>query len=240
MILNKYYFLKPQYIIFIFDYNRKNFRNKIYSNYKRNRKSISLHLLRYIYLIRKKLNNWGINYYTIPYVEGDDVIGTLIKNFLNKKEYKIYILSYDKDLLQLINKNIYMLITKKNIFNKKKVFQKYGIYPNLFKDMLILCGDKSDNIPGIKGIGIKTASLLLNNIGNINNIYNNLNKIKELKIKNYLNIIKNLKNNYNNINIWNNLISLKTNLKINFKLKNFLVNFKLLNNILNKINLLKI
>lgn len=240
MILNKYYFLKPKYIIFIFDYNRKNFRNKICNNYKKNRKKISLHLLKYILLIKKEFNKWGINYYSIPYVEGDDVIGTLIKNFINKEKYKIYILSYDKDLLQLISKNIYMFVTKKIIFNKKKVFKKYGIYPNLFKDMLILCGDKSDNIPGIKGIGVKTASLLLNNIGNIYNIYKNLDKIKKLKIKNYLNIIKNLKDNHTNINIWNKLISLKTNLKIKFKLNNFLVNFKLLNNIFKKINLLKI
>lgn len=57
MILNKYFFLKPKYIIFIFDYNRKNFRNKIYSNYKKNRKLISLHLIKYINLIKSKLNN---------------------------------------------------------------------------------------------------------------------------------------------------------------------------------------
>lgn len=102
-------------------------------------------------------------------------------------------------MLQLVKKNIYVLVKKNLLFDKNKIFKKYGIYPNLFKDMLILCGDKSDNIPGIKGIGIKTASLLLKNIGNIKNIYKNLNKIKKLKIKNYLNIIKNLKFNHNNI-----------------------------------------
>ncbi len=238
MILYKYYLYKPKYIIFIFDHNkRKNFRKKIYYNYKKNRKSIPKSLLNYIYFIKKKFNIWNIKYYNIPCVEGDDVIATLIKNFLNNKNYKIYILSYDKDLLQLVNKNIYMLVSKKLLFTKKKVFKKYGIYPNLFKDMLILCGDKSDNIPGIKGIGIKTASILLNNIGNINKIYKNLNKIKKLKIKNYINIIKNLKKNYKNILIWNNLISLKTNIKINFKLNNFLIKLNFFNKIYYKIKL---
>ncbi|MBZ2279771.1 5'-3' exonuclease, partial [Buchnera aphidicola] len=102
---------------------------------------------------------------------------------LEKKGEKILIISHDKDMLQLVTKNIHVLNQKKNIIIKPKYIQdKYGILPIEFVDLLALMGDTSDNIPGVPGIGKKTALLLLNNFSNIKNIYNNLEKIPHLPL----------------------------------------------------------
>lgn len=227
MIFSKYKFCKPNYLIFIFDYDRNNFRKKIYKKYKSNRKKISKELILYILNIKKFLKVLNINFFCLPNVEGDDVIGSLIfkiKKLFFKKKYLIYILSYDKDFLQLVNNNVYLFISYKNILDPKFIFKKYGIYPNLIKDFLVLCGDKSDNIPGIKGIGIKKAIFLIKKIGNIKSIYKNLHKIKDLKISNYSNIINNLKYNRKKIKLWFSLVNIKLNIKINLLLSNFKAN----------------
>lgn len=222
MIFFKYKFFKPKYIIFAFDHKYKNFKKNIYCKYKSNRKTKSKNLLIYINNIYNFFKKKKIKTIRIPSIECDDIIGSII--FKIKEKYKnikyIYILSYDKDFTQLIKKNIYLFIDKNNILDSNKVKKKYGTYPNLIKDLLTLCGDKSDNIPGIKGIGKKTAIKLINNIGNINNIYKNIYKIKLLKIKNSNNIIKNLFKNINNIYIWYNIISIRVN--INIEIKNIL------------------
>ncbi len=238
MIYSRFKIYKPNYIIFVFDYDRNNFRNKIYPYYKSNRKKIPSNLVKYILFIKRKLILWNIKILSIPNVEGDDVIASFINKIkkTNKNKYIFYILSYDKDFLQLVNKNIYLIISSKIYFSVKKFFNKYKIYPSLIKDLLALCGDKSDNIPGIKGIGIKTALILLNKIGNIKKIYKNLNKIKKLKIKNKSKIIKNLKENYKNILIWYKLIKFKKNINLKINLNKFLINNFLFNKIFYKIN----
>ncbi len=243
MIFSKYKFCKPNYLLLIFDYDRNNFRKKIYKEYKSNRKKISRELVLYISSIKSFLKILNINYFCLPDVEGDDVIGSLIKkisNLYSKNKYLIYILSYDKDFLQLVNNNVYLFISYKNILNPKYTFEKYGVYPNFIKDFLVLCGDKSDNIPGIKGIGKKKAILLINEIGNIESIYRNLYKIKCLKINNYKNIINNLEYNRKKIKLWFSLINLKLDIKINISLSKFKINhffFIKIFNSLNKFNL---
>lgn len=228
MIFSKYKFCKPNYLLFVFDYDRNNFRKKICKKYKSNRKKIPKELLLYISNIKFFFNVFGIKYFSYPNVEGDDVIGSLICKinsfFLNKKDYLIYILSYDKDFLQLVNNNVYLFVSFKEIFDPKLIYKKYGVYPNSIIDLLVLCGDKSDNIPGIKGIGFKKAPILINNIGNIKEIYKNLFKIKNLKIRNYINIVKNLKLNINKINLWYSLIKIKLDVKIKFDLHKFKTN----------------
>lgn len=231
MIFLKYKIYLPNYIILVFDYGKKNFRNKIYKYYKSNRKNTPNYLLNYIFYVKKKLNLLNIKFLSIKNVESDDTISSLVYKINNiyKNKCKIYILSYDKDFFQLIKKNVFLLRFNKEIYTEIDVFKKYGIYPNLIKDLFALCGDSSDNIPGIKGIGIKTAIILLKNIGCINKIYKNLNKIKNLNIKNYSNIIYNLKKKYKEILIWLKLIKLKNNIKININMNNFFIKKKFFN-----------
>lgn len=186
--------LKPKYIFFIFDSKNTN-KKKIYKYYKYNRKNSSKGLIIYIKNIIIFIKKLGFKIFLKNGFEADELIARIIY-FIEKKikhNLCIYILSNDKDYLQLVNNNTYLLIDKNNIFGPKEVNSKFGVFPYLIVDYLALIGDKIDNIPGIKGIGIKTASLILNNIGGIKCIYKNLNNIKNLKIYNVNKIIKNLK-----------------------------------------------
>lgn len=201
MIYYRYIRIYPKYIIFVFDNKDKlNYRKKIFNEYKLNRKKCSKNFLLYIKYIKNKLRKLNIKIICIPKIESDDTINNIILT-LNKifKYIKIYILSYDKDFVQLVSNNIYLYSSINKILNTKKIYKNYGIYPYMMKDFLVLCGDKSDNIPGIKGIGTKIALKLLNKIGDIYYIYNNLNKLINLGFNK--NIINNLKKNYYNIRI---------------------------------------
>lgn len=201
MIYFRYLKIFPNYIIFVFDdKNKNNYRKKIFHKYKSNRKKCSKNFLLYINYIINKLKKFNIKFICLQKFECDDVISYIIKK-LNKlfKFINIYILSYDKDYIQLISNNVFLYTSINKIFNTKNVYKKYGIYPYMLKDFLVLCGDKSDNIPGIKGIGNKIALKILRNIGDIYNIYSNIEKLYNLGIKSK--IIDNLKNNYKNIRI---------------------------------------
>lgn len=196
IILKKIKYFNIEYIFFISDKGICKTRKNIYKLYKSNRQKQSKkfkYIAKQILLFLKFINIKNIY---IKNIEADDIICSLtmkIKLSYNHN-YIIYILSNDKDLTQLVNKNIYLIIHNNKILDINGVKKKYGVYPKLIKDLLILSGDKSDNIPGIKGIGIKTAIILLNKIGNLTSIYKNLLKIKFIKLYNNKKIIYNLIN----------------------------------------------
>ncbi len=229
MIYSRYNKVNPDYIFFIFDKKNKfNYRNKIFNDYKSNRKKYSKNFKKYICFLKKRLFYFNLNIISIINIESDDVISYLTYK-LNKlfKYIYIYILSYDKDFIQLVNNNIF--IYNNSILNVKKIYKNYGLYPYLLKDYLVLCGDRSDNIPGIKGIGKKTALKILNKFGDIYNIYNNLNKLKKIGIN--INIINNLKINFYNIRIWYRLVSFNNNIHISIKINDYIFNKSLFKNL---------
>ncbi|WP_343182414.1 5'-3' exonuclease [Buchnera aphidicola] len=202
---------QPKKIIIIFDNKKKSFRDKIFKKYKKNRNPIPKILKKYIKDLQSILVNIGIPIFCIPYVEADDVIGTLSK-IIEKNGDVVLIVTSDKDLTQLINKNIYILnIIDKKIINFHQVKKKYGVYPNLIVDLLSLVGDPSDNIPGVKGIGKKTAVQLLNNIGCIKKIYKNYHKIYMLNFRNKKNIVKRLLEGEKMANLSYKLAKIKLN-----------------------------
>ncbi|QCI26068.1 5'-3' exonuclease H3TH domain-containing protein [Buchnera aphidicola] len=183
---------KPNNLIVVFDSKSKNFRKKIFNEYKANRTSMPNLLKLISSKFKKILINIGIPIISIPTFEADDVIGTLSKDAEKNKEF-VLIATCDKDLAQLVNKNIYILNHLNNkIFNIQKIKKKYGVTPDLIIDFLALTGDQSDNIPGVKGIGKKTAIILINKIGGINKIYKNISNIVNYNIKGQKNIIKKL------------------------------------------------
>lgn len=203
IILKKIKFFKIKYIFFIFDKGICKIRKNIYKLYKFNRKKQSKqikYVTTQIFLFLKFINIKNIY---IQDTEADDIICSLIMyiKLSYYRKYIIYILSDDKDLTQLVNKNIYLVINNNTILDIYGVKNKYGVYPKLIKDLLILSGDQSDNIPGIKGIGIKTAVILLNKIGNIKLIYKNLVQIQFIKLYNKKKIINNLINYKYKINL---------------------------------------
>ncbi|QCI18393.1 5'-3' exonuclease [Buchnera aphidicola (Aphis nasturtii)] len=190
-ILLKYYNSKK--IIIVFDSSKKTFRNKIFSAYKNNRPKMPNSLYIQIQPLFNILKNIGIKTLSIPGVEADDIIGSF-SHKLEQSGEKVLIVSHDKDMIQLITDNISVLnISNNEIITPKKIQKKYGINPQEFIDLLALMGDKSDNIPGIPKIGIKTALFLLQKFSNIRNIYNNIEKIQLLSLRNAKNISNQLK-----------------------------------------------
>ncbi|SHH37946.1 DNA polymerase I [Thermosipho atlanticus] len=157
------------------------FRKQIMETYKANRPETPDLLLEQIPYIVEMIEALGIKVLKIPGYEADDIIATMTMKF-SKEFEEINIVTGDKDLLQLVKDNVFVWRVEKGItdivlYTKEKVYEKYGIYPNQFVDYLALVGDPIDNIPGVKGIGKKTAVSLLKKFGNIENIVKNINKL---------------------------------------------------------------
>ncbi|MDH3004339.1 MAG: hypothetical protein NHG00_00865 [Candidatus Shikimatogenerans sp. JK-2022] len=233
---------KPTYIIFVFDGKiNKNYKKKYFINYKNNRKKIEIN--KDIYRIKKILYLLNIQYINIKNIEADDIIGSII-TYSEKKGYINYIYTEDKDYYQLISNNTF-IIKKNIIINKNYILIKYNIKKiNQYIDLISLIGDKSDNIPGIPYIGIKTASNLLNKYKNVENIFlniNNLEKNIKNKIKYYKYLVllskKMIKiNRYMKYNIIKKIIYRKKIYYIKFKKILYSINKYLFNKKINLIN----
>jgi len=181
---------KPNNLVIVFDTKGKTFRNKIYKYYKNKRNKMSDNLIFQIDPLLKIVKAMGILYISIYGIEADDIIGTLAIESV-AYGYNVLISTCDKDMAQLVSKNI-SILNNNSIFGPEEINLKFGIPPNLIVDYLSLMGDSIDNIPGVPGIGKKTAKKLLNNLGDIKYIYKNLYKISTLNLRGYKNIINNL------------------------------------------------
>jgi len=167
----------PKYIGLVFDAKGKNFRHKIYKEYKANRSAMPEELVEQIPKLYKILILLGFPPIIIENVEADDVIGTLSEKFKDQRKIKIF--SGDKDFAQLVDEQVNIInpITL-DIVDKKAVKKKFDINPSNIIDYLALVGDKSDNIPGVPGVGNKTASRLINQFGNVEEIISKRDLIK--------------------------------------------------------------
>ncbi len=170
-------------IVVIFDAKGKTFRNDIYPEYKANRPPMPDDLRSQIAPVHNIIRALGFPLYAIEGVEADDVIGTL-SDIATKQGQEVIISTGDKDMAQLVNQHVSLINTMTNQFlDVEGVKEKFGIPPELIIDFLGLMGDKVDNIPGVAGVGQKTALGLLQGIGSMNEIYQNLDKIAELPIR---------------------------------------------------------
>ncbi len=179
--------LHPDSIAVAFDVSKATFRLERYSEYKANRLSMPDTLRSQLSTIQLGLKALDIPIYTKEGYEGDDVIGTICAQ-ARKLGHKTYILTGDKDSFQLVDDEgltTVLIPSKGEIveYNKQKVFEKMEVYPSQIVDYKALCGDTSDNIPGIKGIGPKSASSLLGEFETLEGIYNNIDKITKKAIK---------------------------------------------------------
>lgn len=169
---------KPVYMIVAFD-KGKTFRHNEYSEYKGGRIETPDELKLQFPVAKELLEAMGIKYYEIDNYEADDIIGTFAE-YCNKDErYEGLIISSDKDLLQLISDDVEMKLLKQKDYiryNKTSFIEEYGITPDKIVDLKALMGDSSDNIPGVKGIGEKTALKLLREYKSLDGIYENLDK----------------------------------------------------------------
>ena len=171
----------PTHFAVIFDSARKNFRNEIYSEYKGNRSDAPDDLIPQFDYIRKSVLAFNLPSIELLNYEADDLIATYVEQILAIGA-KATIISSDKDLMQLFKKNVRIYDPMKNKFiTDEDVDKKFGVKPESVIDVQALAGDSTDNVPGVPGIGVKTAAELIKEYGTLENLLKNANKIKQNK-----------------------------------------------------------
>ena len=174
---------KPDYMVIAFESKEPTFRKKLYDEYKANRSEPPEDLTVQIPAIMELTQKFNIPCVSVSGYEADDVIATIASANKGRDDIEVVILSGDKDLMQLVGDNIYCATSTKGVSNLERydtdaVFNKFGVAPDKIKEYLALVGDSSDNIPGVKGVGAKTAVKFLNEYGSIEGIFNHLDSIK--------------------------------------------------------------
>jgi DNA polymerase I len=172
---------KPTHFAVIFDAARKTFRNEIYSDYKANRSEAPDDLAPQFEYIRKSVLAFNLPSVDLPKYEADDLIATYVEQILAKGA-KVTIVSSDKDLMQLYRKDVRLFDPMKNKFIKSEdIVTKFGVGPEKVVDVQSLAGDSSDNVPGVPGIGVKTAAELINKYGTLEELLDHAHEIKQNK-----------------------------------------------------------
>lgn len=173
----------PDYLVVAFDKSRPAFRLQEYADYKAHRKGTPEELRPQLPLIKRILRALKIPVLELEGYEADDLIGTVVKA-AEREGLQVLIVTGDQDMLQLVSDNTHALITRKGIselerFNADEVIKKFGVTPEQFTDLKGLVGDPSDNIPGVPGIGEKTAVKLLREYGSLENCLGNVEKLQK-------------------------------------------------------------
>jgi len=170
-------------VVVVFDAKGPTFRNDIYAAYKANRPPMPEELREQIAPIHAAIRAMGLPLVCIEGVEADDVIGTLALEASGDGR-KVVISTGDKDMAQLVNEHVTLINTMNNTaMDRAGVIEKFGVPPELIIDLLALMGDKVDNIPGVAGVGEKSATALLQNLGGMSSIYERLSDVAELPIR---------------------------------------------------------
>ncbi|MDB9796068.1 DNA polymerase, partial [Pelagibacteraceae bacterium] len=172
---------KPTHFAVIFDSAKKNFRNDIYTEYKANRSETPEDLVPQFEYIRKAVKAFSLPSIELINYEADDLLATYAKQIVEAGA-KVTIISSDKDLMQLVSEKIRLYDPMKNkVLGENEVFEKFGVKPNQVIDVQSLAGDASDNIPGVPGIGVKTAAELINKYKTLDVLLKNINEISQNK-----------------------------------------------------------
>lgn len=174
---------QPSHVAVVFDAKGKTFRDELFAEYKSHRPPMPDDLRAQIEPLHKMVKAMGLPLLVTPGVEADDVIGTLALE-AEKAGHAVLISTGDKDMAQLVTPNVTLINTMNNtILGPQEVCDKYGIPPELIIDFLALMGDSSDNIPGVPGVGEKTAQALLQGLGGLDALYANLDSIATLSFR---------------------------------------------------------
>ena len=206
---------KPTHFAIIFDSARKNFRNEIYKDYKANRSETPDDLVPQFEYIRKAVQAFNLPSIEQLNYEADDLIATYAKQIINLGA-KVTIISSDKDLMQLVSKNIRLFDPMKSkVIGEKEVMEKFGVKPQQVIDVQSLVGDSSDNVPGVPHIGIKTAAELINKYKTLDHLLDKAGEIPQKKRK------ETLINNKKSALISRELVTLKDDVLVKDKIENF-------------------
>ncbi|MEE3700247.1 DNA polymerase I [Mannheimia haemolytica] len=206
--------VNPSHIAVVFDAKGKTFRDELFKQYKSHRPPMPDDLRPQIEPLHRIIKALGIPLISIEGVEADDVIGTLAVQAA-KDGKDVLISTGDKDMAQLVNDHIMLINTMNNtLLDREGVIEKYGIPPELIIDFLALMGDSADNIPGVKGVGEKTALALLQGIGSLEQIYANLDQIATLSFRGAKNFAPKLEAEKANADLSYLLATIKTDVEL--------------------------
>jgi len=201
---------KPDYLVVAFDSPGKTFRHKIFPNYKANRDAPPEELSRQFPYFEPLVKAYGLSSIRRPGFEADDIIGTLAKKG-KQKGLEIVIVSGDKDMMQLISPHIYMLDTMKNKkFMDKEVVEKFGVQADKVVEVMGLMGDSSDHIPGVTGVGPKTAAELIRKFDSIEALYKRIDEVEKKNVK------EKLERDKDNAFMSRELVSIDTEMDLEF------------------------
>ncbi|WNJ96783.1 DNA polymerase I [Vibrio ruber] len=201
-------------IAVVFDAKGKTFRDEMYAEYKAHRPPMPDELRCQIEPLHKIIRSMGLPLLAIEGVEADDVIGTIAMQAANAG-VPVLISTGDKDMAQLVNDNVTLINTMTNVvMDREGVVEKFGIPPELIIDYLALMGDKVDNIPGVPGVGEKTATALLQGIGGLEALYQNLDKIADLGFRGSKTMAKKLEDNKDNAWLSYQLATIKLDVEL--------------------------
>ena len=208
---------KPTHFAVIFDSARKNFRNEIYKDYKANRSEAPDDLAPQFEYIRKAVDAFNVPSVEQLNYEADDLIATYSKQIINAGA-KVTVISSDKDLMQLVSKDIRLFDPMKSkVIGQKEVLEKFGVKPEQVIDVQSLAGDSSDNIPGVPGIGIKTAAELIKKYKNLETLLKKAEEIPQKKRK------QTIMENKESAVMSKKLVSLKDDVPVKDKIENFII-----------------
>ena len=223
MLIKLYEEINPDYIAVAFDKGRQTFRTEMYSEYKGNRPDAPEDLRPQFSLIQDVLKALGICVIEEEGFEGDDILGSLSKKF-GAPEMAVQIITGDRDNLQLVTEHSHVFLTKKGISDMLEVTldnmeELYGYGPDKVIEMKALMGDSSDNIPGVPGVGEKTALKLITEYGNLESVYEHIEDISGKKLK------ERLVDNKELAFLSRELATIKTDMELSYKVEDFVQNF---------------
>ena len=211
----------PSHIVVVFDAKGKTFRDEMYSDYKANRPSMPDDLRIQIEPLHAVIKAMGLPILIVDGVEADDVIGTLSKK-ASEKGIKTLISTGDKDMAQLVDEHTLLINTMTDsVLDVEGVNEKFGIPPELIIDYLALMGDKADNIPGVPGVGEKTALAMLQGIGSMDAIYENLDKLAPLGFRGSKTMAKKMADNEDMARLSYRLATIKLDVELDVGYEDF-------------------
>ncbi len=203
------------YCLVLFDAKRQNFRNQIFADYKGTRKEIPEELIPQFPIIRETVDVLNLNHLEMEGYEADDLIATYTNKAL-AKGLEVVVVSGDKDLMQLIRPNVEFYDPMKDkFFTSEDVKEKFGVYPDKVVEVQALSGDSIDNVPGVPGIGPKTAAQLVNEYGSVEGIIAHIHEIKQEKRR------QTIVDNINNARISLQLVTLKKDVPVEKDIEDF-------------------
>ncbi|TMP44097.1 DNA polymerase I [Pseudoalteromonas citrea] len=213
----------PSHMVVVFDAKGPTFRNEMYSEYKANRPPMPDDLRTQIEPIHEIIKAMGLPLVCISGVEADDVIGTFAKIASGQKRH-VLISTGDKDMAQLVDDHVTLINTMTDtILDPQGVVDKFGVAPELIIDYLALMGDKVDNIPGVPGVGEKTALAMLQGLGSIDNLYANLDQIAGLGFRGSKTMAKKLEEHKAQLTLSYELATIKLDVEVEQDLNTFAI-----------------